>query len=181
MAKTSAPGRMAKLLAGWLAGSLLALPVLAHADEAGATAPAATAPRTTRGAVARKTSPHRTMKMTKRGNLYYAGAWGVDRLKVSSTASGNLIRFSYRVLDPALAKALADRSATPQMLGQRSRAVLQIPVMEKVGPLRQSGSAKTGQEYWMTFSNKGNLVKPGDRVNVMIGAFHAEGLVVERS
>jgi hypothetical protein len=29
------------------------------------------------------------------------------------------------------------------------------------------------------FSNKGNLVKRGDRVNVMIGAFHADGLMVE--
>jgi len=29
------------------------------------------------------------------------------------------------------------------------------------------------------FSNKGNLVKAGDRVNVMIGTFHADGLLVE--
>jgi len=181
MTETSAPGRTAKLLAGWLAASLLALPALAHADEAGATAPAATAPRADRRATARKTSLHRPVKMTNRAKLYYASAWGVDQLKVSSTASGNLIRFTYRVVDPAPAKALADRSATPYLLGQRSRAVLQIPVMEKVGPLRQSGSAKAGQEYWMTFSNKGNLIKPGDRVSVIIGAFHAEGLVVERS
>jgi hypothetical protein len=31
----------------------------------------------------------------------------------------------------------------------------------------------------VVFSNKGNLVRPGDRVNVMIGAFHADGLLVE--
>jgi hypothetical protein len=31
----------------------------------------------------------------------------------------------------------------------------------------------------MVFSNKGNLVKPGDRVNVVIGTFHADGLMVE--
>lgn len=181
MAGTSASRTMARLLAGPLAGSLLALPALARAEEPPATASAASAPRTDRGAGVRKTSPHRPMKMTHRAKLYYAGAWGVDRLKVSSTASGNLIRFSYRVTDPELAKALGDRNATPYLLGQRSRAVLQIPVMEKVGPLRQRGSAKAGQEYWMTFSNKGNLVKPGDRVNVTIGSFHAEGLVVEGS
>jgi hypothetical protein len=156
---------MGKLLAGLLAGSLLALPALAQAE----------------GAATPKTSPYRPVKLTHRAKLYYAGAWGVDRLKVSSTASGNLIRFSYRVTDPDLAKVLADKGATPYLLGQRSRALLQIPVMEKVGPLRQRGSAVAGQEYWMTFSNKGNLVKPGDRVNVMIGSFHADGLVVERS
>jgi hypothetical protein len=57
--------------------------------------------------------------------------------------------------------------------------VLKIPVMDKVGQLRQSGTPQAGQEYWMVFSNKGNLIKRGDRVNVMIGSFHADGLVVE--
>lgn len=180
MARTSGTNRALGRLAGWLAASLLALPGAGHADEARATLPAATAPRTSRDA-AKRTSPYRPVKLTRRAKLYYASAWGVDRLKVSSTASGNLIRFSYRVIDPALAKALADSSATPYLFGQRSRALLQIPVMEKVGPLRQRGSAKAGQDYWMTFSNKGTPIKPGDRVNVMIGAFHADGLVVEGS
>jgi hypothetical protein len=175
MAKGHAAGRTARRLAGWLAGLLCALAVPAHAAGAGTGAPATLA----RAASTRRTSPYRPVKLTGRAKLYYASAWGVDSLKVSSTASGNLIRFSYRVVDPALAKALADRSATPYLVGQRSRAVLQIPVMEKVGPLRQSGSATAGKEYWMTFSNKGNPVKPGDRVNVVIGAFHADGLVVE--
>jgi hypothetical protein len=31
----------------------------------------------------------------------------------------------------------------------------------------------------MAFSNKGRLVKRGDRVNVVIGQFRAEGLVVD--
>ena len=61
----------------------------------------------------------------------------------------------------------------------RSRALLQVPVMDKVGQLRQTGTPIAGQEYWMVFSNKGNLVKPGDRVNVIIGSFRAEGLMVE--
>jgi hypothetical protein len=116
--------------------------------------------------------------MHKAKNLY-AGVWGVDTLKVSYTASGNLIRFTYRVIDPALAKPLADRNATPYLLGQRNRAMLSVPVMDKVGPLRQAEGLKAGQQYWMVFSNKGNLVKPGDRVNVVIGSFHADGLMVE--
>jgi len=33
--------------------------------------------------------------------------------------------------------------------------------------------------YWMAFSNKGRLVKRGDRVDVVIGQFRAEGLTVE--
>lgn len=128
--------------------------------------------------------PHRVSRFTptkvpENARKYYLAAWGIDQLKVSSTQSGNLIRFSYRVEEPQRAKALADKSATPALIGQRSRAVLQVPVMDKVGPLRQAVTPQAGQEYWMVFSNKGNLIKPGDRVNVVIGAFHADGLMVE--
>ena len=77
------------------------------------------------------------------------------------------------------AAALTDRNANPVLYAPRTRALLSVPAMEKVGPLRQTGTLKVGQDYWMAFSNKGNLVKPGDRVNVIVGRFHADGLVVE--
>jgi len=127
----------------------------------------------------RNATSQRQVKQTEKAKNYYVAAWGVDKLSVRYTASGNLIRFSYRVADPERAKTLADKSATPYLVGQRSRAVLQVPVMEKVGPLRQSMTPQAGQEYWMVFSNKGNLVKPGDRVSVLIGKFRADGLMVE--
>ena len=110
---------------------------------------------------------------------YLQAMWGVDNMLVRHMASGNLIRFSYRVTDPVRAKALGDKLATPLLYGQRSRALLHIPVMDKVGQLRQTGTAEAGREYWMVFSNKGNVVKPGDRVDVVIGSFHADGLMVE--
>jgi len=136
-------------------------------------------PATNRPAPPHKLSPFHAQQTTAKAKTYYTAAWGVDKLKVSYTSSGNLIRFSYRVSDPARAKPLADKAATPYLFGQRSRAMLQVPVMDKVGALRQAAAPQTGQEYWMVFSNKGNLVKPGDRVNVVIGAFHADGLMVE--
>src|SRR5512139_2100571 len=126
-----------------------------------------------------KASPYRPISQPDSASLYYQSLWGVNNFLVRSTASGNLIRFSYRVTDPVRASQLVDRSATPYMIGLRSRAVLQVPVMDKVGPLRQATTPKPGQELWLAFSNKGNLVKPGDRVNVVIGSFHADGLLVE--
>ncbi|MDF3839579.1 hypothetical protein P3W85_42575 [Cupriavidus basilensis] len=126
-----------------------------------------------------RASPYSPVKVPKHAMAYYDLYGGVDNLHVRRTASGNLIRFSYRVTDPVIAKVLADKSATPYLFGQRSRALLQIPVMDKIGQLRQSGPLEVGQEYWMVFSNKGNLIKAGDRVNVMIGSFHIDGLVVE--
>ena len=172
-------------LAVLLAGGVLASSALAEtaatkqlAAGTGAAAASSTAGNTA-APPAQQGSPYRPVKLTARAKTKYVAAWGVDNLKVSYTASGNLIRFSYRVTEPELAKILSDRKATPYLLGQRSHALLQIPVMDKVGPLRQTGTPEAGQQYWMVFSNKGNLIKPGDRVNVMIGSFRADGLMVE--
>ncbi len=126
-----------------------------------------------------RASPYHAVSVPERAKDYYAAVWGVGNFQVRRTASDNLIRFSYRVTDPVRAKTLGDKRLTPMLVGQRSRAILQIPTMEKVGQLRQSGAAEAGKEYWMVFSNKGNLVKAGDRVNVIIGSFHVDGLIVE--
>ena len=160
-------GRLVRWFAALTSGVVLSTSAF------GGTVPATSPP------TAHKVSPYRPVNLTGNAQNYYAAAWGIDKLKVSYTASGNLIRFSYRVANAELAKPLGDERATPYMLGQKSRAVLQVPTMDKVGTLRQTGAAHVGQEYWMVFSNKGNLIKPGDRVNVMIGTFHADGLMVE--
>jgi hypothetical protein len=127
----------------------------------------------------KKTTPYHSMNQTTKSQELYAGAYGVDHLRAAYTSSGNLIRFTFRVMRPKLAKPLGDRAATPYMYAPRSRAVLQVPTMEKIGQLRQLGELQADKEYWMVFSNKGNLVHPGDRVDVMIGSFHAAGLLVE--
>ena len=44
-----------------------------------------------------------------RAEMYYAGLWGVSELSVKVAESGELIRFNYRVLDPAKAAALNDK------------------------------------------------------------------------
>lgn len=119
------------------------------------------------------------MKSNTKAHAYYLATWGIDRLRVTYTMSGNLIRFNFRVVNPKLAKALGDHEAMPELYAPRSHAVLPVPTMEQVGQLRQLHTDKAGEEYWMVFSNKGNLVRPGDRVNVIIGKFHADGLVVE--
>ena len=172
------------VLAALLAGSVLAAPsALAQSDSTAATQEATQAPaaavRTTAPSQVHKVSQFHPVSVPNRAKTYYEAAWGVDNLLVRRTASGNLIRFSYRVTDPARAKALGDNHATPYLYGQRSHAVLHIPVMDKIGQLRQTGAADLGKEYWMVFSNKGDLVKSGDRVSVIIGAFHADGMMVE--
>jgi hypothetical protein len=110
---------------------------------------------------------------------YYAIKWGVDNLSAKLTESGQLVRFSYRVIDPKKAAQLQDRSAAPAMLDGRVHVALQVPTMEKVGPLRQAMGAEAGKAYWIAFSNKGFPVKQGDEVSVTIGTFRADGLIVQ--
>jgi hypothetical protein len=114
-----------------------------------------------------------------RAGKYYSLVWGVDSLTVKAVEAGELIRFSYEVLDPAKATTLNDKKLEPKLIAPDARAVLVIPSLEKVGQLRQSSTPEAGKSYWMAFSNPRRTVKRGDRVNVVIGQFHAEGLVVE--
>ena len=53
--------------------------------------------------------------------------WGVDAMGVKSVKSGEMIRFSYTVTDPAKAKPLNDRKSDPVLLCERARASLVVP------------------------------------------------------
>jgi len=154
-------------------GAMLLLPTAGVSEEATQASPG-TSPQTSH-----KPATHRSFRLSTSAREHFRAAWGVDALRVSRVASGSLIRFNYRVTDPAQAAPLVDKNATPVLYAPRARATLSVPVMEKIGPLRQTGTLQAGQEYWVTFSNKGNLVRPGDRVDVIIGRFHADGLTVE--
>jgi len=111
--------------------------------------------------------------------MYYLGLWGIDDLKVKYTESGEMIRFTYRVVDPAKAAQLNDSKAEPALYDPQVGVKLVVPQMEKVGKLRQSSTPIAGKSYWMAFSNAGRRVKPGDRVSVEIGHFRAINLMVE--
>lgn len=156
------------LLAGILAGSIAVLPAAAQA-------PAATANP------AAGSSHYRPERFSRRAGLYYDLLWGVDSLSVKWTEQGEIIRFAYRVLDSDRAVQLNDKKSEPSLIDARAGVKLVVPSLEQVGLLRQTpnGKPEVGKVYWMAFSNKGRLVKRGDHVNVVIGRFHADGLVVE--
>jgi hypothetical protein len=105
--------------------------------------------------------------------------WGIDDVHLRSTASGSLVRFSYRVVDADKAKILNDKKATPYLIDEKDGLALQIPMLEKVGQLRQVAAPQNGREYWMAFSNKGRYVKPGSHVTVVIGGLKVENLLIE--
>ena len=162
-------GTRSALLAAILAGSILLLPPAGAQTAAMAAKPAPPAAPT-------RYQPNR---VPRRAELHYGLFWGVDSLSVKSAESGEVIRFAYRVLDADKAAALNDKKIEPSLIDPRAGVSLVIPQMEKIGKLRQSSTPVAGRTYWMAFSNKGRKVKPGDRVNVKIGNFRADGLVVD--
>jgi hypothetical protein len=118
-------------------------------------------------------------RFSHRAEMYYEGVWGVGELRVKTAESGQLIRFDYRVVDPVKAAALNDKKAEPKLFDAQAGVSLVVPQMEKIGKLRQSSTAKAGMSYWMAFSNPTLAVKRGHRVDVVIGSFRANNLVVE--
>ncbi len=157
------------LLAGVLASGILVFAEVNQSTPASGNSPAATA------------APygHRPAKFPLRATAYFGLVWGVDSLRVKYVESGEIIKFTYRVLDPDKAKALNDKKAEPALYDAAAGVSLVVPSLEKVGQLRQSSTPIEGRAYWMAFSNRGRRVKPGDRVSVVIGQFRADGLVVE--
>jgi hypothetical protein len=117
--------------------------------------------------------------LSRRAEMYYEGVWGVGELRVKVAESGEMIRFNYRVLDPEKAAALNDKKAEPQLIDVQAGIKLAVPELEKVGKLRQSSTPKAGMTYWMAFANPTLVVKRGHRVDVVIGSFRANNLVVE--
>lgn len=108
-----------------------------------------------------------------------AEKWGIEVTSIRLTAHDHMIDFRYRVLDPAKAEELFIRQNHPSLIHQETEKVLVVPATAKTGPLRNSNKPQGGKIYWMFFGNGGNLVKPGDKVTVVIGEFRVENLVVE--
>jgi hypothetical protein len=188
MCKNPAPSRNGKLIRGVVICALLLPAAFANSGvaaqkpaDAGASASAAqgsTAMGSQRIVPPVSSVPRRVTPMSSHARDHYQLVWGVDSLDVKAVESGQMIRFSYYVLDSAKATQLNDKKANPFLIDEQARVKLEIPTMEKVGQLRQSSPPEAGKSYWMVFSNKGGVVKPGDRVSIVIGKFRADGLYV---
>ena len=180
----------AAILAACLGGGAWAQGVL---TPGGSAAPAAATPaRPSAGTVppasagnatdaTKKPGPTRYKpdRFAGRAGKFYELNWGVDSISVKLVESGELIRFSYRVLDPGKARPLNDKQNDATLIDPKAGVSLVVPTMEKVGQLRQTAPPEAGRSYWMTFSNKGRRVARGDRVDVVIGTFRAANLVVD--
>ena len=109
----------------------------------------------------------------------YKRNWGVDIAGVRHVSSGYMLRLSYTVVDVARAAPLFDKRSRPYLIDNKTGARLAVPAMENIGELRQTATPIPGRTYFVIFGNPGKLVQPGDRVNIVIGDFKAEDVIVD--
>jgi hypothetical protein len=176
MSKRSATAIHLTLLAAFFGGCFVVSP--AHAQSAQSQPQAATSAIKPAAA----STPYRNQpdRIANRAAAFYEAVWGIEAPRVKAVESGVILQFSYRVLDPGKAKPLSDKKLDPFLVSPAKGVKLVVPSMEKVGQLRQAPhELEAGKSYWMAFSNSGRLLKPGDRVDIVIGNFRAAGLLVE--
>jgi hypothetical protein len=177
MFRVLAPANSTMLIRAVFLAGLMSPAIFAQAPASNVQAAPVVAPSPRKG-----TGPptrYQPNRKSKRETAYYESVWGVDSLSVRAVESGELIRFTYQVVDPEKSKSLNDKKLEPALIYPEGHVKLIIPSLEKVGQLRQSSTPEAGKSYWMAFSNPQRTVKRGDRVDVVIGSFHAEGLIVE--
>jgi len=126
-----------------------------------------------------KTLPQSSVGWQARQGLYYKRNWGVEIVGVKPVASGYMLSFRYRVLDPDKAKMLNDRHAKAYIIDEASGIRLAVPAMENVGELRSGSAPEANRTYFMIFGNPGKVVKSGSLVSVVAGNLKVDGLVVD--
>jgi len=166
-------------LAAMLLCTVFATQIQAQTPAPVTSAAATAAKKTVSTLVAGPPTRYQPNRLPRREQVFFSAIWGIDELKVRAAESGELIRFSYHILDAEKAKSLNDKNLEPSLIFPEGHVKLVIPSLEKVGQLRQTSTPEDGKSYWMAFSNPGRTVKPGDRIDLVIGQFHATGLIVE--
>jgi hypothetical protein len=78
-------------------------------------------------------------------------------------------------------QVLNDKKIDPYLVIPSNGLKIGVESAERLGKMRQVATPERGRDYWMMFPNAGHRVKPGDRVDIVVGAFHAYGLFVEES
>ncbi|MCU1280186.1 MAG: putative transrane protein [bacterium] len=127
----------------------------------------------------RKEKPETAASWHARRGLYFRRNWGIDVVGIRRVSSGLMLRFDYRVVDPARAAAVSDKKAKPYVIDEATGTALAVPAMENIGELRQVAPLQPERTYFIIFGNPGGLVKKGGHVTLVVGNLRAEGLPVD--
>lgn len=166
---------LAGLLVGGILGSTAVGQVAPNWDAAGQMAGARLIPVASRHG----RPPFAGTTAQGQKDSFFKAIWGVDQMEVRQLASGSMLQFRYRVLDPQRAGLLNDKKAEPHLIDAATGTKLSVPQAERIGNLRTTNTPTAGRVYWVMFEDPLHLVRHGSRVTVLIGGFRADGLTVE--
>jgi hypothetical protein len=102
------------------------------------------------------------------GYRYYGLVWRLGSLNIKAGESREVVRLTHHIIDADKTKVLNDKKAEPVSIDPQAWVKLVVPAPEQVAQLSQSGTPQVGRSYWMALSNRGSLVKRGDRVIMVI-------------
>jgi len=104
--------------------------------------------------------------------------WGIQITALRVSAAGSMIDFRYRITDADKAAALGNPKNKAELKDRATGKSLHVP-STKVGQMRSTGQRlAAGRTCTALFANPGKLVKPGNKVDIIIGDFHAADLTV---
>ena len=105
---------------------------------------------------------------------------GIKIERIHPSAGGLMLDMRYRLVDVEKAKLAIKRGAQIYLVDQSSGAKLPVPDMAKVGKLLQHpDQGEHGKIYWVFFNNPGAMVKPGDKVTLVIDEIRIKDIIVE--
>ena len=104
---------------------------------------------------------------------------GLEVVSLRPTAAGHMLDLRFRVIDPARAVEPLSRKYKAYLTEVESNVTLEVPIT-KAGPMRQTTlEPKQGRIYFILFGNPGQVVKPGQTVDVTIGPMKLSGIKVQ--
>lgn len=108
-----------------------------------------------------------------------SGPRPIEIESVRMTAAGHYIDLRYRVLDADRANDLLGPGIKPELIDEKTGAVMRVPTTAKLGALRQTrGEQRTDRTYFVLFANTAGI-GPGDRVTADLGGQRFANLIVQ--
>jgi hypothetical protein len=101
---------------------------------------------------------------------------GIEVSSVRLTAGGRALDLRYKIVDPEKAARLADPQSIAYLVEPASAVRLGMP---NTPQRRTAEKLASGKTHFMLFANTGQVVKPGGKVDLMVGSYMAQNLAVE--
>ncbi|HAK95428.1 MAG TPA: hypothetical protein DCM87_10580 [Planctomycetes bacterium] len=102
--------------------------------------------------------------------------FGIQVDGVRLTAAGAALDFRYKIIDPERATLLADPRCEARLLDIARGAELGT---SNPPQRRTAQKPSAGKTHFVLFANAGRLLKPGDKVRLVLGGLHADDLTIE--